>query len=130
LLHLVGWPGAAVVQVMQRRDDSGRAGLPDMGKLDRIVGSEPAPGLLHVRTFLETSAECAAATPSLRKVSRCAEARPVSVSRWTLPLAKPARSKTVLAVSPAGRARAATLASKVSSGSVKCPAGSLEPRSS
>ncbi len=46
---LVFAPDLAPVPVMQRADDSGRAGLGDILEADRIVRPEPPPGLQHAK---------------------------------------------------------------------------------
>ncbi len=45
--HVFGAPGATVIDVVERGDDSHRAGLPGVVQGDRIVGAEPAPGFTH-----------------------------------------------------------------------------------
>ena len=99
---LVGRPGAAVVEVMQRRHHAGRAGLADMGQKDGIVRSEPSPGLFHARFSCSQkgSERGGDAAP-------CAECRDERRRAFPAPrgarclCAKPARSKTARPCPPA-----------------------------
>jgi len=47
LQHGIDRPGTAVIELMQGADDPRRAGLANVGELDRVVRPEPTPGLLH-----------------------------------------------------------------------------------
>src|SRR5690606_31428283 len=108
---LVLRPGASVVEVMQRGHHAGRAGLAHMRKLNRIVGTDPAPGLFQAYFPVEERDARAAAAPSLRKMSRWVETRFSSAARWALLLAKPVSSKIAATVFPAGCAVCAIFAS-------------------
>ena len=63
--NFVAAPGLAAIHVMECRDDAHRSGLLYVREGDRVVRSEPAPGLLHDACFMDAN------SGSLRRSSDC-----------------------------------------------------------
>src|SRR5581483_2186688 len=78
-------PDHTIGNVVQGRDNARRAGLPDLGQADGIIGAEPTPSLFHDELFHNYSssmlmesfivADAAGALPRARQHSPPGERR-------------------------------------------------------